>query len=908
MICKVFSRIHLIVCQILISCWFLVSLSTFGFESSPSVTNVTDKYIVGHYRNNPLRSSIYEIDDIPAERLTHLIYQSAHLTEQGTVELADRFIDVQKLYIDLDVEKSAYAGNFAKLAQLKKKYPNLKILISIGAWGQSNLYRSLTKTASQRSKLATACIDFMEQYGFDGIDIYWQPYEEEIPDTNKFLEDRKQFSLLMAELYKELKSRDNDALLSAIFKIPAIIHDWPVENIAAHVDFLNLSATYFHGAWENKTDHIAPLFAEAGRPSVDTVIQSFTKHKFPLKKIILDIGTYGQGWQGISDVNNGLYQPAQTASLGSWDLARNTGLYSQDHVQQLIHLSGYTVYWDNHAKVSYAFNPIRLSGHFISFEDIKSITEKITYLKAKGLAGIGILDLHNEKNQKNSLLNHIHRQLYFWKEIKLITIELIERHSDDLIYLIKSIALLIVCIGLLLYYRARKIKDKLRLQAENESNKNNLLKLEWSLIQLAYLFSFTKKLPWSAEISALANPATQLLHAVTGITSKSKVRYGNKEVINETVCLKTVVNSAKMMITSTMKDVSITTEIEEDITIDSDFMLLTQLIIRICQGLLASQKSASITIKSFNSGNTAELVFVTNDGQQLPSNDYYSLREAFSSASTLGLQLTFNEHSNNGFSLSVPKIANTPYRAAQQINNQSITRSAPPVTANSQFTEHFSRFNNLIKNEIEKVDFRKDSTPLIEIACNAFLDIHQNISIQVNQADQHLLSVGEKAVENQIETTLSNEDLSFKIQSTVALSENDVMVFELLINQIQSIRKALKGITRNSKFLEELHYLSAEHENLLYLQADEGYTFAYREDQKSPKILSMRLRSIKYFFDDQDYLPIHRSCLVNPSKVKQVLQPHKLKYEVDILAKRLPLSRNYVAQLKVKYPHWFQQV
>src|SRR5687768_7800918 len=72
---------------------------------------IEDKLIVGHYRNNVLHSPLYEIDDIPAERLTHLVYQNADVTAEGEVALAHRFLDIQKLYLDLDIEKLPYAGN-----------------------------------------------------------------------------------------------------------------------------------------------------------------------------------------------------------------------------------------------------------------------------------------------------------------------------------------------------------------------------------------------------------------------------------------------------------------------------------------------------------------------------------------------------------------------------------------------------------------------------------------------------------------------------------------------------------------------------------------------------------------------------------------------------------------------------
>jgi DNA-binding LytR/AlgR family response regulator len=99
--------------------------------------------------------------------------------------------------------------------------------------------------------------------------------------------------------------------------------------------------------------------------------------------------------------------------------------------------------------------------------------------------------------------------------------------------------------------------------------------------------------------------------------------------------------------------------------------------------------------------------------------------------------------------------------------------------------------------------------------------------------------------------------------------------------------------------------LSSNHDRILYIQADDGYSFVHLDDVKQPKILSLTLRTIKYFFDDETYLQIHRSCIINPDKVKKVQQPQKMKFEVVLNNKKIPLSRAYVASLKVRYPQWF---
>lgn len=420
-----------------------------------------DKYIIGHYRNNLLHSPIYEIDEIPAERLTHIIYQHAEITPEAKVILGNRYLDIQKLHLDLDVEKYPYAGNFAKLMRLKEQRPQLKTIISIGKWGQSNYFRESTKTADTRSQLITSAIDFMLMYGFDGIDIYWQPFEDKPVTPEEFLQDRKAFIQFMIELRADLQRRKSNALLTASVKMPCLMHPWNMKELSKHIDFINVHAAYFHGAWEQTTNHISPIYDAPWQHSIDSMMKSLLQNGMPSEKIILDIGTYGQAWQGIRDINHGLQQPATNISLGSWDTNSDySGLYSRYHTEQIIAMPGYEKFWDDKGKASYAFNPTRFNGHFISYESIQSLDAKIDYMNNLHLSGIGLLDMHNEKHNKDSLLVHIHSKFYPWDHVWISANDFFKTHYQIAIWLFAFIGLQgLLLVGIFYtYMRKRKIQ------------------------------------------------------------------------------------------------------------------------------------------------------------------------------------------------------------------------------------------------------------------------------------------------------------------------------------------------------------------------------------------------------------------------------------------------------------------
>jgi chitinase len=96
------------------------------------------KIIAGYYASWAAYSG-YTPSDIPASKLTHILYAFANINSSNKIALGDPEVD----------EK-----NFAELRALKKKYPSLKTLISIGGWEWSGRFSNVASTASRREAFA----------------------------------------------------------------------------------------------------------------------------------------------------------------------------------------------------------------------------------------------------------------------------------------------------------------------------------------------------------------------------------------------------------------------------------------------------------------------------------------------------------------------------------------------------------------------------------------------------------------------------------------------------------------------------------------------------------------------------------------------------------------------------------
>lgn len=58
---------------------------------------------------------------------------------------------------------------------MKNRYPGLKTIVAVGGWGDGGeKYSNMVTEKSRRDAFIASVTDFLNQYGFDGLDIDWE--------------------------------------------------------------------------------------------------------------------------------------------------------------------------------------------------------------------------------------------------------------------------------------------------------------------------------------------------------------------------------------------------------------------------------------------------------------------------------------------------------------------------------------------------------------------------------------------------------------------------------------------------------------------------------------------------------------------------------------------------------------
>lgn len=154
-----------------------------------------------------------DVNALPYNKVTHINYAFLLPTSTGGLQALD--------------------GGDSRLSTLTQKAhaAGVKVLISVGGWnnGDDSAFRSLAANSSYRGTFVSNVMNFVNQYGLDGVDIDW-----EYPEAGS---EASNFKLLMQDLSSKLKPQGK--LLTAA--VTADDSPGSVDSTLINtVDFLNL--------------------------------------------------------------------------------------------------------------------------------------------------------------------------------------------------------------------------------------------------------------------------------------------------------------------------------------------------------------------------------------------------------------------------------------------------------------------------------------------------------------------------------------------------------------------------------------------------------------------------------------------------------------------------------------------
>jgi len=284
-------------------------------------------------------------ENIDPTLCTHVIYSFAGLENHNwTIKSLDPWMDLE----------SGLSG-FRKTTALKVTHPHLKVTLAIGGWNEgSEKYSKMASNPQARKQFASSALSFIRRHNFDGLDLDWE-YPGKRGGTKA---DRDNFILLIQDLYKVFRPAGL-MLTAAIGAAPGTIDAaYDIEKMYQYLDLVHVMCYDYHGKWDKKTGHNAPLRPrpdEAGDDltlNVDYTLQYLIQLGARPEKTVLGVPFYGRAFSLINPNENNIGDKTKDTSFQG-PYTREDGFLGYNEIcLQQIQDSGlsqtWTVNWDQY--------------------------------------------------------------------------------------------------------------------------------------------------------------------------------------------------------------------------------------------------------------------------------------------------------------------------------------------------------------------------------------------------------------------------------------------------------------------------------------------------------------------------------------------------------------------------------
>jgi chitinase len=351
-----------------------ILLSAFSLLACPDRASAADRvfadgfeparWVMGYYVG--YEHSLLAPQDIDFDAVTHLMVGRVSPLAGGM------------LTNDFDID-AVNGPAFAHAAVNAAHAAGRKAILMIGGAGEIDGWRAAAAAAS-RPTFVTNLLARMDEYGFDGLDLDWEPLEDD---------DKAPFQAVAAAL----RSARPHMLLSVPvgWFNPNYMQPDPFWNTVAPLfDRINVMTYDMAGAasqgWDGwKSWHNSALY-NTDPPTVSTPSAvdvsfrlGFLPTGVPAAKLGIGLAFYGYCWQGVT-------APHQDG--GSISASDGTMSYATIATQYPV---ATTRQWDTTAHVPYLSSVAGIGAqdcNFVSYDDAQSVGEKGAYAKAHGIGSV----------------------------------------------------------------------------------------------------------------------------------------------------------------------------------------------------------------------------------------------------------------------------------------------------------------------------------------------------------------------------------------------------------------------------------------------------------------------------------------------------------------------------------------
>lgn len=328
-----------------------------------------------HYAPPTGNWGVLPADEIEFDAFSHLIYFALSAYSDGTVSEVAPYRNLNPDRLESIVQAS--------------HENDTPIIMSVGGWGNYDGFSGAI-LPENRTNFVNSLIDFIETWGFDGIDLDMEPIRNSDTDN---------FKAFVQELHEALKDVTTPHSGTPLLTAATDTQPGMWAEIQDYFDQINLMTYDYSGAWQGwVTWHNSAIWTGGNRfpnvdrelPATERSVRRFLNAGVDPSMLGIGLDFYGYRWTGVYEPLEGWDEaPDVESNISYYDLAEEYGIESEED-------SGPYYHWDEEAGAAYLSidDPENYSQpKFISYDNERTAREKIQYTRDNNLGGMIIWEL-----------------------------------------------------------------------------------------------------------------------------------------------------------------------------------------------------------------------------------------------------------------------------------------------------------------------------------------------------------------------------------------------------------------------------------------------------------------------------------------------------------------------------------
>jgi chitinase len=236
-----------------------------------------------------------------------------------------------------------FLGAYERFNNLRKTNPELTTILALGGWYEgSEKYSDMARDPVKRKKFVSSAVALLKEHDFDGLDVDWEYPSNRGGDKTI---DKNDFIALLTEL-KEAFEPYGFLLSSAVSPGKKTMDSaYDIKKLNELLDIINVMTYDYHGGWEDKLGHNAPLYKRPDELdelsfyfNINFTVNYYIEKGVDKKKMVMGIPFYGRAWTLESPDKVNLNDTAKGMSPAGF-ITGEEGVLGYNEVSKIIQIA-----------------------------------------------------------------------------------------------------------------------------------------------------------------------------------------------------------------------------------------------------------------------------------------------------------------------------------------------------------------------------------------------------------------------------------------------------------------------------------------------------------------------------------------------------------------------------------------